>query len=227
MNTCLPVSIFTAVALWVMGTCAGQAQQSATFTLSTERSQALGRAALADARVRQLIGPGDAKVVAVELIADKAEAEAYLEGRREAPPTAKANVLLWNRITGKAARASLETRDAKILGVTAVKLGDVPLIPEEVEEALALVKASPAAQKAIGDSLEKFHLVFSGEDASHAYIAQALPVRSNDSKDSCAIGHCLEFIFRVEQTYLPLRAHVDLVKRAVAIVGGGEHKESH
>lgn len=187
----------------------------------------LTRETLSDARVRELLGPGEGKVIAVDALRDKAEAEAYLDGRREAPPARSASVLVWNKSAGKAARALLSVPDGKVMSVTAVKSADVPLLPDELEEALKLVKASGPARQAVGPSLERYRVVASGEDSSQGYAAQALPVRSYDKADSCAIAHCLDFIFREQRSYLPLRVHVDLGRQSVEVMHAGARPESH
>ena len=87
--------------------------------------------------------------------------------------------------------------------------------------------AGVAAREAVGPSLERYRVVPSGEDSSHGYVAQALPVRSYDEADPCSIAHCLDFIFRAERSYLPLRVHVDLGRRRVEVIRGSSHGESH
>ena len=188
---------------------------------------ALSGAALADARVRHLLGPGEVSVVSVDRQIDKAEASAYLDGKLDKPPVARATVLLWNRHTRLAARALLSTPDAHLLAVEAVKASEVPLVPEEVEEALALAKASSSVQKAVGPSLAQYHLVRSGDEAGGPLVAEALPVRGTRPNDACTAGRCLDFLFRTESGYLPLRVQVNLGGKTVQVVAAARHGETH
>ena len=114
-----------------------KAGEAVAFALD---ARALSSAALADARVRHLLGPGEVSVVSVDRQFDKAEASAYLDGETDKPPVLRATVLLWNRHTRLAARALQSAPGARVLDVSVVNASDVPLIPEEIDEALALAK---------------------------------------------------------------------------------------
>lgn len=187
----------------------------------------LSSAALADTHVRHLLGPGEATVVSVDRQVDKAEAIDYLDGKTDKAPGVQATVLLWNRHTGQAVRALLSAATVRVLSVEPVKAVDVPLIPEEIDEALALAKASSVMQKAVGESLSRYQLVRSGEDDGKPLRALALPVRGIDPKDPCTAGRCLDLLFRGEQGYLGLRAQVNLSRRAVTVVRAVMHEETH
>ena len=216
------------LAAWAAcGIPVAQAQQTPGAATVPMDESALTRAVLADPRARASLGPGEVKTVAVDAASDKSEAAAYLEGRRDALPARHATVLLWNRATDKAIRALVSTTDPRVLGIESLRMADVPLIPEELDEALALVKASPQAQKSVGPSLDRFILVQSGDEYPKVDIVQALPVRSSDPKDPCAAHRCLQFLFRSQQGYLPLRAQVDLSKHAVSVIRGRPHEGAH
>jgi hypothetical protein len=58
-----------------------------------------------DRRVRELLGPGEPTVVSADASLDKAQAEAFLDDEKAKPPERRASVLLWNRKSGRAARA--------------------------------------------------------------------------------------------------------------------------
>src|SRR5262249_45283969 len=156
----------------------------------------------------------------------KAEAEAFLTGRSTTPPTRRGTVVLINPQTQQAARALIEASQNRVLTVESIAASDVPFLPEEAEEALALVKADLNVRRAIGDTLDRYVTLQSGNEARVPFAAQALPLRSSDPRDVCSIHRCVDLIFRTEQGYLPFRAHVDLTARTVEIHGslGVQHR---
>ena len=187
----------------------------------------LVRLVLENPRVRSALGPGDVKVVAVEVAADKADAEAYLDGKREEPPARQATLLLWNRQSDKAVRAVASSNGDTLVSMEAVASSTMPLLPEELEEAFTLVKASPEARRAVGPSLNEYRLVLSGDDVAQGPIAQALPIRSSNAADPCAAGRCMDFIFSDVAGYLPLRIQVNLKLRAVRVLQSRSHEGAH
>ncbi len=197
---------------------------SASGLTQAQRSVAV-KIASTDSRTRELLGPGEPTVVSIDSAFDKTEADAFLSGQ-DPIPAPRATVLLWNRATGKAARVTLSGGDAKAVGAEAVRLEDVPLMPDEVDQALTLAQADAAVKEAIGASLPRFRMATPGAVAA-PYSASALPLRSSDPKDPCATHRCLDLIFRVEQGFLPLRVEVDLTLHSVRLEGPSMREEGH
>ena len=56
------------------------------------------------------------------------------------------------------------------------------------------------------------------------FAAQVLPLVSTNQNDPCGSNRCVNLIFRTENGYLPVRAHIDLTRRTVAIQGGGRRR---
>lgn len=189
--------------------------------LTTEDSLAVERATLADARVRAIVGAGRPRIIFADAEVDKAEAEAFLADTSQPAPTRRLTVVVLNMQTNKAARAVVSLPQHRILAVQRIPVSDVPFVREDADQALALAKASAAMRRAIGDTLERFVILNSGDDASVPFAAQALPLRSTDPKDPCSVNRCLDLVFRTENGYLPVRAHVDLTRRTVTVVGKG------
>ena len=135
-------------------------------------------------------------------------------------------VVLINPQTQQAARALIELSQNRLLTVESIAASDVPFLPDEAEQALALVKADVNVRRAVGDSLDRYVILESGNEARVPFAAQALPLRSTDPRDICSINRCVDLIFRTEQGYLPFRAHVDLTARTVEMHSstGGQHR---
>jgi hypothetical protein len=79
----------------------------------------------------------------------------------------------------------------------------------------------------VGGRLDQFTILESGSDARVPFAAQALPLRSTNPRDPCSTDRCLDLIFRTEEGYLSVRAHVDLTKRTATIENkqdGGQHQ---
>jgi hypothetical protein len=210
--------------LWVAGALA-QPQPPAEALLADERS-AVERTVLSDARIRELVGPGHPRVIVTPLEPDKAEAEAFLEGRSQAAPTRRVAVVLFDPRANRAARAHVVLPANRILAVERLAAADVPFGPEDGRDALALAKQDAAVRRAVGDTLERYELLEPGSDAPVVFAAQMLPLRSTGPNDPCRAGRCVALIFRTESGYLPFRVHVDLTRRTVQVVqgGGGGHR---
>jgi hypothetical protein len=203
-----------------------QSPAGAAASITTEEKLLIERAVLSDPRIRAIVGQGQPRITSTDVQFDKAEAEAFLTGRSTTLPTRRVTVVLINPQTQQAARALIEPSQNRLLTVESIAASDVPFLPEEAEQALALVKADVNVRRAVGDSLDRYVILESGNEARVPFAAQALPLRSTDPRDICSINRCVDLIFRTEQGYLPFRAHVDLTTRTVEIhsSAGGQHR---
>jgi hypothetical protein len=205
-----------------------EAQSQERAALAPQELQLVTKAALSDARVRGLLGPGEPTVVSTDPTLDKSMADAFLSDEAAKRPQRQASVLLWNRKSGKAARALIQIPEGKVVQATPVATRDVPLLESEIEEALELVKGKESFKRAAGVDISRFHVEESGSGSRAPYVAQALPVRGTLPTDPCTEDRCLDLIFRVEEGYLPLRAQVNLTRRSVELAGQsgqGAHHE--
>jgi hypothetical protein len=196
--------------------------------LKAEDRRAIENAVLSDKRVRQIVGEEKPRIYIADPETDKAEAEAFLAGTSEKRPSRRVRVAVFNPKTNKAARVLLLLDERRVLEVEEIKAEQVPFSREDAEEALALAKENREVQRALGERMERFSLSESGSDAHIPFAAQALPLRSTNPRDPCSIDRCLDLIFRTDEGYLPMRAHVDLTKRTVTLETrkrneGGEH----
>jgi hypothetical protein len=194
--------------------------------ITSQERLAVEQAALADPRVRAIVGEGQARIATAGVELDKAEAEAFLSGRSTTPPTRRVTVVLTNPQTQQAARVLIEPSQNRVLSVESAPAADVPFLRDDAQEALALAKADPNLRRAVGETLDRYELLESGSEARLPFAAQALPLRSTDPRDLCSVDRCIDLIFRTENGYLSLRAHVDLTRRTVEIHGGsgGQHR---
>lgn len=203
-----------------------QSPAGAAASITTEEKLLIERAVLSDPRIRAIVGEGRPRITSTDVQFDKAEAEAFLTGRSTTLPTRRVTVVLINPQTQQAARALIELSQNRLLTVESIAASDVPFLPDEAEQALALVKADVNVRRAVGDSLDRYVILESGNEARVPFAAQALPLRSTDPRDICSINRCVDLIFRTEQGYLPFRAHVDLTARTVEMHSstGGQHR---
>jgi hypothetical protein len=191
---------------------------------TTADKAAAERAALADARIQTLLGAGQPRVITAEAEPDKGEAEDFLAGRSAAPPTRRVVVVMSNPQTSKAVRALVAVPQNQVVAIESIRPADVPLVRDDAEQALALAKASPELRQAVGETLGRYAILQPGSEERVPFAAQVLPVVSTSRNDPCSTNRCVDLIFRTENGYLPLRAHVDLTRRTVAVHGGGRHR---
>jgi hypothetical protein len=202
--------------------------KSKSEALKAEDRRAIENTVLSDKRVRQIVGEEKPRIYIADPEADKAEAEAFLAGTSEKRPSRRVRAAVFNPKTNKAARVLILLDERRVLEVEEIKADQVPFSREDAEEALALAKENREVQHALGEKMERFSISESGSDARIPFAAQALPLRSTNPRDPCSIDRCLDLIFRTEEGYLPMRAHVDLTKRTVTVETrkrneGGEH----
>lgn len=193
--------------------------------LTPDERMALERVVLADPRVKKVAGAEKPRVLMSEAHVDKAEAEAFISGRSDKAPAHTVNIVVFNSRTNQAVQTIMHLEEHRILELTEISAGDVPLTFEDAQEAFALAKADPEVRRAVGSRLDQFVLVDSGSSAHAPYAAQALPLRSSDPKDPCHTGRCLDLIFRAGTGYLPLRVTVDLTTRSVKLLTRDSREE--
>lgn len=212
-------SAWSAIAL-----CQAQPQGPAVAPITAEEKAAAERAVLSYSRIQTLLGTGQPRVVTTEVEPDKGEAENFLVGRSATPPTRRVVVVMSNPQTGKAVRALVSVPQNQVVAVESIPQADIPLVRDDAEQALALAKANPELRQAVGETLNRYAILQPGSEERVPFAAQVLPVVSTNRNDPCTTNRCVDLIFRTENGYLPLRAHVDLTRRTVAVHGGGRRR---
>ena len=188
--------------------------------LTQEEVPAVERAALADARIRNILGTDRPRLVSTSAEPDKAEAGAFLSGTSANAPSRRATVVLFNAQANRAAQVTLSVtpgQPPRVLEVRRIDPADVPFGPDDAQSALDLAKRDPAVRRAVGNILDRFELLEPGSDAQPPYAAQVLPLRSTNPRDPCAGSRCLDVIFRTAEGYLSVRPTVNLTRQAVTL----------
>ncbi len=196
----------------------------AAAPMSAEEKDAVEKAVLSDQRIRAVVGSGKTRIITTDVEVDKAEAETFLAGTSEKLPTRRVTVVVFNVQANRAARALVSLAESRVLSVQRINASDVPFAREDADQALVLAKADAVVRRAIGETLDRFQILDSGDETRVPYAAQALPLRSTDPRDPCSVDRCLDLIFRTENGYLSLRAHVNLTKRTVAVPSRAPHR---
>jgi hypothetical protein len=204
--------------------CQAQPQGRATAAITAEEKAAAERAALSYSPIQAILGAGQPRVVTTEVEPDKGEAENFLAGRSATPPTRRVVVVMSNPQTNKAVRALVAMPQNQVVAIESIRPADIPLVRDDAEQALALAKANPQLRQAVGDTIDRYAILEPGSQAQVPFAAQVLPVTSTSRNDPCAVNRCVDLIFRTENGYLPVRAHVDLTRRTVAVHGGGRRR---
>jgi hypothetical protein len=200
------------------------AQSAGAQSPTAEQIRSLHQAAVSDMRVRAIVGPGETRVFVAEMEPDKAAVEAFLSGTSAAPPARPTVVTVFNSATNKAARTLMAGGENRVLAVRSVSPSDVPFGRDDATQALQLAKSNSDVRRIVGQALDQYEILDPGSEARVAYAAQALPLRSANPRDACSVDRCVDLIFRTENGYLPLRAHVDLTKRTVTVSQPRPHR---
>ena len=180
-------------------------------TLGAADQQRLGALVLANPEIRRIVGRADARLHFSTPDFDKAEADAFLSGSRDAPPRPQVSVLAVS--AAGAARARLSLDDGRVVDVQAVPAAELPFFDEDVARALALAQRGGQTRAAVGPSLSRFEPARAGQEyPPAAYIAEPLPIRSSNPRDPCSRDRCLELVFRTPSGYLPFRVQVNLTR---------------
>jgi hypothetical protein len=200
------------------------AQSAGAQPPTAEQMRSLHQAAVSDMRVRAIVGPGETRAFIAEMEPDKAAVEAFLSGTSAAAPARPTVVTVFNPATNKAARTLMAGGENRVVAVRSVSPSDVPFGRDDATQALELAKSNPDVRRIVGQALDQFEILDPGSEARVAYAAQALPLRSTNPRDACSVNRCVDLIFRTENGYLSLRAHVDLTKRTVTISQPRPHR---
>jgi hypothetical protein len=186
--------------------------------LTAEERTRAEQVILSDRRVRELVGSGQPRIIATPVEPDKAEAEAFLEGRSGAAPPRRIAVVVFDVRANRAARALVALPENRVVSVQRLAATDVPFGRADAEDALALARQDAAVRRAVGDALDRYEILDSGSAARVPYAAQLMPLRNVAPNDPCRVNRCAVLLFRTETGYLPVSARVDLTRRTVQLL---------
>jgi hypothetical protein len=94
--------------------------------LTAEERTRAEQVILSDRRVRELVGSGQPRIIATPVEPDKAEAEAFLEGRSGAAPPRRIAVVVFDVRANRAARALVALPENRVVSVQRLAATDVP-----------------------------------------------------------------------------------------------------
>lgn len=220
----IPAALFTLTSILApaiaLATDQGSVQEASPISkyeaLTADERSIIVSTVLSDKRVRQIVGEEKPRVLITDAETDKEETGAFLAAATDKRPTRRVSVAVFNPKTNKAAHVLVLLDERRILEVREIKAEDVPFSREDADDAWALAKSNPEVRRALGDRVEQFSLLDPGATPI-PFAVQALPLRNTNPRDPCSMDRCLDLIFRTEEGYLPLRAHVDLTKRTVTL----------
>lgn len=158
-----------------------------------ERALAM-RAVEGDANARKLRGVGRQRLISVELVTAKTtQSDA---GIRNAE-------VLYYRYRGNQGILSLVDLSQGIVRETVPISGDaVPLVAEEVNEALALALQNKTLTNLLGPDYQRYQVATQDLRAGQANQVEALRLLASKPKDPCYQHRCLSLLFRQGETFL-------------------------
>ena len=166
------------------------------------------RVAAEDARVRELLGDGPRRLVYVEFFALKPDDRGQAEERQGRPVRIgrHAEVLFYARALNQGVRAVVDLERGRVREVARLDGDDVPLTPDDVEEARALALRDAAVRRLLGADAERFRVRrergLLRAEAAEQTVVEALRVRSEDANDPCSRERCLLLLFRRGRAYV-------------------------
>ncbi len=166
--------------------------------LTPAEREAAQQAALADSRVREVLGGERHRVVSVDFLADKGPNGEIVRS---------AEVLLYRPDRDVGVRALVHLQPAAVVAVTPVPGQQVPLTDEDYQLANELVQRSSLVQSRFGEALQRAQIE----------VLRELP---SDPDDPCTRHRCVFLLLRLPEGYLAgPRIVIDLTAREVRVKG--------
>jgi len=174
--------------------------------LSPEEQRAAEQIALADPRVRELLGTAKRQLVSVDLFARKPPEE-QLQGAavgRRIEMGRMAEVMFFRYEGEYGVRAVVDLEKKTATDVSRLESAQVPMTPADLAQAWTIALRSDEVRKALGPDVEKFQVGpgTPGAKARPQYSVEALRVGATDEKDPCFRHRCLHLLFREGDAYL-------------------------
>jgi hypothetical protein len=165
------------------------------------------RLALADPRVKELLGTTQHRLVSITLLALKPELRA--EGH-ETPEQSKqivrhAEVVFFRPEGEIGVRAVVNLNGSSVKEVSRLDGDQVPLTADDLAIALPLALRNEEVRKALGPAAESFRVEQRGEtlgSTAGLNVVRALRVRGKSAGDPCSKHRCLQLFFRRGAAFL-------------------------
>jgi Cu2+-containing amine oxidase len=200
-------------------TCAAQQEQHQPLPLdplSDQEKRDAIQIAVADARVKEMLGTGRHEPVSVSLFAPKIpreQMEAAAAGK-VIPMSRTAEVIFFRYEGESGVRAVVDLSHKSVTEVSHLSSKDVPMTQTDLAEAWSLALRNPAVREALGAEIQHFQV----EPSRAGYRVEGLRVESVSDKDPCYKHRCLQLLFRRGTDYLVKPSVVvDLSARSVRV----------
>jgi Cu2+-containing amine oxidase len=184
--------------------------------LSEEEKHDAVQIALADARVKEMLGTGRHEAASVSLFPQKLpreQVEAAAAGR-EIPMSRTAEVIFFRYEDESGVRVIVDLSHKSASEVSRLSTRDVPMTQTDLAEAWNLASRNAEVRETLGAELQQFQV----EPARQNYRVEGLRIEAVSDKDPCYKHRCLQLLFRRGADYLvkPI-VIVDLTSRDVRI----------
>ncbi len=171
--------------------------------LTAEEKAAAERIALADARVRELLGTGRRRLVEIELLVTKPESEAPVTS---AAPLGRNAAVVFFRFDGEfGVRAVVNISSQKVTDVSRLESAQVPLTADDLNEAFQLAVRNTEVTRTLGAAATHFQIETPTKTAAvtgERNIVRGLRVQATEESDPCWKHRCLQLLFRRGDFYL-------------------------
>lgn len=172
--------------------------------LTDEEKRIAERTALADARVKELLGSSRPQLVSVELFVVKVSREQVetAAAGRAIRMDRYAEVVFFRREGEFGVRAVVDLTSRAVTEATRLPSQEVPMTQADVAEAWELAKRDSQVREALGADLGRFVVQPPAGPRRAPYVVEALRIGATAEDDPCAKHRCLMLLFRRGAAYL-------------------------
>jgi hypothetical protein len=190
-------------------------QRGALDPLTPEEQAAAERIARSDARVKQVLGEGNVRLVsAVPVIIKRGESPEKIDVHQRT-----VEVVLFRPEGEVGARVVVNLRQREAASFQRLESRQVPFTSDDLNDAFQIALRTPEVVKALPEaqSFRPQSPKPQPEAAAPENEVTGLPVRSSDPKDPCYRHRCMELFFRHGADFLSMSVNVDLTAKRAAL----------
>lgn len=170
--------------------------------LTAEERKAAEQLALGDNRIKELLA-GRYRLISVDLLFWKSEREESQSPTLPAQIDRYAEVLFRRQDDESGARAVVNLTRRAVVSTSHLESAQVPMIPEDINEAARLALENEELRRALGSDAEGFAAAARTPGVTGArYAIEGLRVFSGAENDPCLNHRCIRLMFRRGQDYL-------------------------
>ncbi len=196
---------------------AGNEQRGALDPLTPQEQTEAERIARSDARVKQLFGESNVRLVtAVPVIIKQGDGPEKIDVHQRT-----VEVVLFRPEGEVGARVVVNLHQNQVTGVQRLQAQQVPFTSDDLNDAFQIALRTPEVVQALGPEARSFRPQSQRpepEAAAPENEVTGLPVRSSDPKDPCYKHRCMELLFRHGADFLSMSVEVDLTAKHATLV---------